>query len=73
MVLMIASSVAWTVPSKTGFSESFGSIVTVTGARAAAAFGFAVENVMKMSPDPLPDVDPVRASPMIAHCGSRCT
>jgi hypothetical protein len=51
--------------------ESFGNIATFTGALAAAAFGFAVENAMKMSPDPLPEVDPVRARSMVAPRDSR--
>ena len=46
--LTIASSVAWTVASKSGSIRSLGSAVMATGPRGAPAPGLAVEKAMKM-------------------------
>src|SRR5438105_12385990 len=51
--LMIASSVASTVASNTAPIRSFEIIDTCAASFLAAAPAFAVENAMKMSPDPL--------------------
>ena len=61
--LTIASSVACTVAVNSALIRAFDSIVHGGGLVRAAAPAFAVENAMKMSPEPLPDVAPVRAEP----------
>src|SRR5260370_32547008 len=68
----MASSTAGTVAWKTGPRALLGSIARVAVAPAGfAAFGLAVENAMKMSPDPLPEVAPNRARPSDARRASR--
>ena len=47
------------------------SIDTCAASRASAAPAFAVEKAMKMSPDPLLDTLPVRASPSVARLAMR--
>src|SRR5215813_1327772 len=69
--LTIASSVAWTVAEKSALIRSFESICTVATSRVLAAPALAVEKAMKISPDPLPDVAPVRARPRDARRASR--
>ena len=51
---MIASSVAHAVASKIGVIRSFGSILSEASPSPLKASGLAVENAMKMSPEPLP-------------------
>src|SRR5260370_34879711 len=68
----MASSTAGTVAWKTGPRALLGSIARVAVAPAGfAAFGLAVENAMKMSPDPLAGVAPNRARPSAARRASR--
>ena len=67
----MASSVACTVASKIGFIRSFGSMVKLAIPEGLAASGFAVENAMKISPEPLPAVLPMRANPMVALRANR--
>ena len=45
--------------------------MTATGFSAVQTPGFAVEKAMKMSPEPLPEVEPVRASPIVARRARR--
>ena len=71
MALTIASSVACTAASNTALSSSLGNMATFTAWPAAAASALAVEKAMKISPDPLPEVEPVRASPIVARRASR--
>src|SRR5262249_52607313 len=65
--LMIDSSVAWTVASNTAPIRALESIETWAVSVAPAALGFAVENAMKISPDPLLETLPVRARPRVAR------
>ena len=67
----MASSVASTAASKKPFSASLGNMETLTGPRPAAAPALAEEKAMKISPDPFPEVEPVRASPMVAQWARR--
>src|SRR6185437_14515728 len=82
MALMIASSVAWIVASKIGPKDQLGSTLIVAGAGGVLelspywrgcgeAPGFAVENDMKMSPEPSPDVPPTRPNPSVARLHNR--
>ena len=67
MALMIASSVASTVaPNSVLIWELLSTVTSVVG-RAAAAPAFAVENATKMSPEPFPEMPPVRATPKDAR------
>ena len=68
---MIASSDASTVASKTDPIFSFESSDTLAVLLAPAAPAFAVEKAMKMSPDPLLEMLPVRARPSEARRASR--
>jgi hypothetical protein len=53
--------------SNSALIRALDTIVTRAPSATAAACGFAVENAMEMSPDPLPDELPVRASPRLAR------
>jgi hypothetical protein len=44
---------------------------TLLGPGASSAFGLAVEKAMKMSPEPLPEMEPVRARPSVARRAMR--
>src|SRR6266567_8149821 len=63
----IASSVASTVAVNKGLMRSFETVCTVLGPGAASACGFAVEQARQISPELLPETDPVRASPSEAR------
>jgi hypothetical protein len=71
MALRMASSVACTVASNTGFILSFGSIVRAASPVSAAAAGLAVEKAMKMSPDPFSPRPPIRPTPSDARVATR--
>src|SRR5205823_2902231 len=68
--LMIASSVACAVASNKALIRWFETIETCTVSAAAAAPGLAVEKAITMSPDPFPEVAPVRPKPWVARGGS---
>src|SRR5271165_1528992 len=67
----IASSVASTVALKSGVMRSFDTASMVFGPGSALAWGFAVENAIKISPEPLPEVEPVLANPIVARRAMR--
>ena len=71
MALTMASSVASTVASKSGLMRSLDTVLTVLGPGSASAWGLAVEKAMKMSPEPLPEMEPVRARPSVARRAMR--
>ena len=48
-----------------------GHLDTVFGPGTALAWGFAVEKARKISPEPLPEIDPVRARPIVARRARR--
>jgi len=69
--LTIASSVASAAARKSGLMRSFGSICRVATPSIFMASGFAVEKAMKMSPEELLAMPPVRATPMLARRAMR--
>ena len=71
MAFTMASSVASTVAWKSGLMRSFDTVITGFGPGSLSAPALAVENARNMSPELLPLVDPVRASPMVARFASR--
>lgn len=69
---VMAASVAWTVAWNSGEIRSFESICTVfTGGVPDQAPGLAVENAMKMSPDPFSPNPPCRPMPSDTRVATR--
>jgi hypothetical protein len=56
---------------KRGLMRALEMVWTVFGLGSASACGLAVEKTIKISPDPFPEIDPVRASPNAALRASR--
>jgi hypothetical protein len=65
--LTMASSTLSTVAVKSALMRRFDTIDTCAVSGAAAAPALAVENAIAMSPEPLPDVAPVRPNPCEAR------
>jgi len=54
-----------------GIRFAFDTICTVATSFDPAAFALPVENAMNRSPDPSPDIEPVRPSPSVARRARR--
>ena len=67
---MMASSVASIVASNSSSIKSFGRVVTCCSLSLLNAFLLAVENAMKISPEPLPPIPPVLVIPNGILCAS---
>ena len=71
MALYTVGSVACTVASNTALMRSLGSMVSGVMPSGLAALALAVENAMKMSPEPLLAMEPLRARPREARRATR--